>query len=190
MSAVQFQTGLILSTGTCHDRGVTVVCAESPSQWAEARRLVEEYAASLTFDLAFQDFNREVRSLETEYGPPTGRFVLAASHDAWIGCGGIRRFSEAECEMKRLYVRPSARGLGAGRAIALALIAAAREAGYRRMLLDTTPSMAEARQLYTSLGFTPSEPYRYNPIAGASFWQLQLLESREPLEPLEPLEPE
>ncbi|HET9834144.1 MAG TPA: GNAT family N-acetyltransferase [Vicinamibacterales bacterium] len=168
---------------------VAVVHVQSASHWAEARRLVEEYAASLTFDLAFQDFDREVRSLETEYGPPTGRFVLAASHDAWIGCGGIRRFSDTECEMKRLYVRPSFRDRGAGRAIALALIAAAREAGYRRMLLDTTPSMAAAHQLYTSLGFTSSEPYRYNPIAGASFWQLQLPESRDPLKPLEPLEP-
>ena len=155
---------------------MTVVCAESPSQWAEARRLVEEYAASLTFDLAFQDFDREVQSLETEYGPPAGRFVLVASDDEWIGCGGIRRFSEAECEMKRLYVRPSARGLGAGRTIAQALIAAAREAGYRRMLLDTTPSMARAQQLYTSLGFSTIAPYRHNPIDGASYWRLDLID--------------
>ena len=42
------------------------------------------------------------------------------------------------------------------------------------MLLDTTPSMTRAQQIYTSLGFTTTAPYRYNPIERASYWRLDL----------------
>jgi putative acetyltransferase len=157
---------------------VTVARVDSMALWVEARRLIEEYAASLDFDLAFQGFDRELRSLETEYGPPHGCFVLAAFEDAWIGCGGLRRLSESACEMKRLYVTPRGRGHGAGRAVARALIVAARDLGYQRVLLDTMPSMTQAQELYASLGFIRTAPYRYNPIEGASYWRLDLVSSR------------
>jgi len=153
---------------------VTLAPVDSAALWTEARRLVEEYAASLDFDLAFQDFDREIQSLETEYGPPGGGFVLARSDDEWIGCGGVRRLSGSDCEMKRLYVTPRWRGRGAGLAIARALVDTARRLGYQRMLLDTAPSMTRAQAIYRSLGFTPVACYRYNPIDGASYWGLVL----------------
>jgi GNAT superfamily N-acetyltransferase len=154
---------------------VILARVDSAALWIEARRLIEEYAASLDFDLAFQDFDRELQSLDVDYAPPSGAFVLARHEGKWIGCGGVRRFSESACEMKRLYVSPFGRGRGAGRLIAEALIGAARCLGYRTMLLDTTPSMTRAQQIYSSLGFTVAAPYRYNPIEGASYWRLDLL---------------
>jgi putative acetyltransferase len=146
----------------------------SPELWAVARRLVEEYAASLNVDLHFQDFQHEIESLPTEYGPPDGCFLLAVEDGTFIGCGGLRRFSDTACEMKRLYVVPDGQGRKTGRAVAEALIKEARRLGYEAMVLDTLPSMTRARELYRSLGFEPTAPYRYNPVPGTSFLQLRL----------------
>jgi GNAT superfamily N-acetyltransferase len=155
--------------------GVRLASPHSIDDWREVRRLVEEYAASLGVNLAFQDFAREIESLEENYGSPNGCFLIATQSGAVVGCGAIRRFSESSCEMKRLYVRPPPRGEGVGRTIAAALIDRARALGYRSVRLDTLPEMRGAQLLYLSLGFTQTAPYRHNPVAGATFWELDLM---------------
>jgi GNAT superfamily N-acetyltransferase len=152
----------------------TLVQPASAELWAEARRLVEEYAASLDVDLSFQGFQHEIESLASEYGPPDGRFFLAEQAGTFVGCGGLRRFSESDCEMKRLYVVPANRRGGVARTIAEALIEQARHLGYQAMLLDTLPSMIRAQELYTRLGFEPTAAYRCNPAPGARFLRLAL----------------
>lgn len=145
-----------------------------PSLWETARELVREYAASLDISLDFQNFDEELLHFEQEYASPTGTFLLARTNNDFLGCGALRRFSVAECEMKRLYVRPSGRNLGLGRQLALALIAEAKSLGYNRILLDTLPTMQPAHALYQTLGFTPTEPYRFNPIEGTTYLKLDL----------------
>ncbi len=153
---------------------VELIQPDSADQWAAARRLVEEYAASLHVDLGFQNFEREVNNLAREYGPPDGAFLLAKHDSGFLGCVALRRFSQAACEMKRLYVIPASRGHGVGRTLAEAIVAQARRLGYKRMLLDTLQFMQEAQALYVSLGFEATSPYRFNPIPGSSFLELKL----------------
>jgi putative acetyltransferase len=153
---------------------VELLHPDSPSLWETARTLVREYAASLNVSLDFQNFDHELLHFEQEYAPPGGTFLLAQQNDRFCACGAFRRFSEIDCEMKRLYVRPSGRKLGLGRQIAVALIAEAKDFGYKRMLLDTLPTMQSAQSLYKSLGFEATEPYRFNPVAGTSFLKLEL----------------
>jgi ribosomal protein S18 acetylase RimI-like enzyme len=78
------------------------------------------------------------------------------------------------CEMKRLYVAPEGRGVGLGKKLALAIIEAARGAGYREMRLDTLASMAEAQGLYRALGFVEIGPYYESPVANTVFMRLML----------------
>jgi putative acetyltransferase len=147
---------------------------DTPDLWAAAKQLIEDYAASLEIDLAFQNFQDELKSLEHEYSPPDGALLLAEQNGEYVGCVALRKFTESACEMKRLYVAPGGRGRGIGRALAEGVIAVARKAGYQRMLLDTLSTMKEALTLYDTLGFKPIGPYRFNPIAGAVYLELKL----------------
>jgi predicted GNAT family acetyltransferase len=84
---------------------------------------------------------------------PDGRLFYAERDGQPAGCVGIRPLSAGLCEMKRLYVEPSQRGFGVGRDLTLAAIKAAKEIGYRKLLLDTLPAMRVAVKLYREMGF-------------------------------------
>jgi putative acetyltransferase len=148
--------------------------ARSEADYALARGLFEEYAAQLAIDLCFQGFSAELETLAPMYGPPSGCLLLAWHEDAPCGCVGLRRLSGLDCEMKRLYVQDRVRGRGYGRQLAITLIECARELGYERMRLDTLESMAEARRLYSLLGFRHCEPYYQNPLVGVRYMELNL----------------
>ncbi|HEX8073303.1 MAG TPA: GNAT family N-acetyltransferase [Pyrinomonadaceae bacterium] len=152
-----------------------LVQAESDADIAAARQLFEEYAAATGVDLCFQNFAHELATLPGQYAPPRGRLLLAW-HDAELaGCGALRPTADdGACEMKRLYVRPAFRSLKTGRALAEALVLAAREIGYARMRLDTLPTMARARALYEALGFREIAPYYHNPVGGSIYMELDL----------------
>ena len=136
-----------------------------PDDLEAVQTLLREYAESLQLDLSFQGF-------ESELADPLGFYELVLL--AEDGCVALRRLDESTCEMKRLYVRPPARGSGLGRDLAEAVIAAARTRDYRRMVLDTLPTMSAAQTLYRSLGFRETAQYRFNPVPDTSFLELQL----------------
>ncbi|HWW21093.1 MAG TPA: GNAT family N-acetyltransferase [Steroidobacteraceae bacterium] len=153
---------------------ILISSAGNEAHYALARVLVNEYVAALGVDLSFQGYEGELQSLERMYAAPRGVLLLAWRDSEAIGCIGVRPLSAKDCEMKRLYVRPSARGLGLGRTLAERAIAWASDSGYRRICLDTLASMAAARALYRELGFEVIEPYNDNPLAGTTFMALAL----------------
>lgn len=151
-----------------------LVYAESEKHLSHVRELFTEYAASLGFDLCFQNFDKELAKLPGEYAPPNGCLIIAIDGTQVVGCVALRKLVNDICEMKRLYVRPVFRGKGIGRELVKAIIDEAKKIGYTHMRLDTVPVMKEAIALYRSMGFYEIEPYRYNPIEGAVFMELTL----------------
>jgi ribosomal protein S18 acetylase RimI-like enzyme len=134
------------------------------------RELFGEYAAWLGPQGWFADFEAELAALPGGYEA----LLVAKVGREIVGCVALRRLPDGECEMKRLYVRPAARGSGTGRALVEASITRARELGHRVMRLDTLPSMDKARTLYLSLGFAPIGKYNDNPTEGVLFFELTL----------------
>ena len=137
--------------------------------------LFQGYAASLPVDLGYQDFATELAGLPGKYAEPRGALLLARDQaGASLGCIALRPHGERVCEMKRLFLVPAARGMGLGRALAEAIIAAARDRGYRELRLDTLPSMTSAIALYEGLGFERIEPYYAPTPPGTVFMAMTL----------------
>jgi len=145
--------------------------AEVGGRLAPARRLIEEYAASLNVDLRFRTSRTSWSILQSEYAPVTGAFLLAEERGVYLGCVGVRQFSGRHGEIKRLYVplredagrtSPGQRHRGCGQA-----------AWIHPLLLDTLPSMKQAQSL-PCLGFRPTATYRFNPVPGTAFLELDL----------------
>ncbi len=153
---------------------IKLIRAENDTQFDLAKKLFIEYADSLDFDLAFQDFDNELKNIKSIYSPPNGAILLAYRDSTLAGCVGMHRLGETVCEMKRLYVMPHFRGLGIGRRLAYGIVETARDIGFIIMRLDTVDAMRKAINLYRSLGFDEIESYRYNPHEGARFFELNL----------------
>jgi ribosomal protein S18 acetylase RimI-like enzyme len=139
------------------------------------RLLFREYARSLGVDLSFQNFDEELEALPGDYAPPDGVLLVAVDDlGSLAGCVALRRWSGGISEMKRLYVRPDARGRGTGQALIEAVIERARSGGYRSIRLDTLPTMDGAMRLYERFGFADIPAYRTNPIDGSRFLERKL----------------
>ncbi|MCE7974043.1 MAG: GNAT family N-acetyltransferase [Leptolyngbya sp. PLA1] len=162
---------------------VDVRVASSPSDLDLARTLFREYAASLPFSLCFQGFEEELATLPGKYAAPAGEILIAYDTRTPVGCVALRPIdplpddpsaARPVCEMKRLYVKPASRGLGAGRALCERLIADARVMGYRMMKLDSEPDFDAAVGLYRSLGFVPIPRYNDDPHPQTIYLGLRL----------------
>jgi GNAT superfamily N-acetyltransferase len=144
------------------------------AELAAARELIQEYADGLGIDLAFQGFADEFANLPGDYAPPRGRLLVAWEDEQAVGCVALRPHTGEACEMKRMYVRPEARGRAIGRALTERIIAEARTIGYSRMLLDTLPFMTAAIRLYESLGFVRRAAYNDTSFKGMIYMELLL----------------
>ena len=162
--------------------------AETEGDIEEVRRLFRSFLSwhrqRHTEDLAlieayFDDaeYDAEIEGLPGAYAPPDGALLVCWESGLALGAVALKRRDEESCEMKRMFVPPMARGRGAGRALAEAVIAQARASGYRRMYLDTSVRQTEAIALYRDLGFEEVEAYDEVPeklVGWLVFYRLDL----------------
>jgi putative acetyltransferase len=139
--------------------------------------IFREYVTSPTVDLGFQDYEQEFSTLPGAYAAPDGCLLLAREGDAVVGCAALRRVDALCAEMKRVYLRPAARGTGLGRRLVTEVLTEARRLGYQRVCLDVLPEFTAAQALYRSLGFVPAPPVSFNPVPGTQFLALTINEN-------------
>ncbi len=157
-----------------------ILTASTREELDQLRSLFREYQDLLGVDLGFQGFEDELAGLPGAYAPPGGCLLLAVDGGRALGCVAVRPIDAEHCEMKRLYVRPDARGSGLGRRLAVASVEQARQLGYTRMRLDTLDRLTEAMDLYRSLGFGQTPAYYANPLVGVVYWELELRSEETP----------
>jgi putative acetyltransferase len=116
----------------------------------------------------------ETAALPGEFVPPGGALVLAFRGETPVGCGALKQLRLRVAEIKRVYVRPDARGGGVGERIVRHLMHRAHELGHERLVLDTLPTMTGAIAMYRKIGFVSTEPYWAHPVARALFFEYRL----------------
>lgn len=130
---------------------------------------LREYYAEIDrrFDTGF-DPARSRRAGLDDMRPPGGVFLVARLEDEPVGGGGLLFHGDGPTELKRLWVAPSARGLGVGRRLLAELEARAAAAGSGTIRLDTNHRLTEAIALYRSAGYREVE--RFNDERYADHW--------------------
>lgn len=147
----------------------SIELAVVPPQDRQARWCLESYFRELQarFDKGF-DHTLGKNLSDAEMRPPAGYFLIARSNGMPVGCAALVRLDAQAMEIKRMWTAPAARGQGVARRMLGELERLAREAGYRRLFLDTNRSLTEAQALYRRHGFVETARYNDNPYA--DFW--------------------
>ena len=155
---------------------IEITRASTNQHYLDATALILEYARGLTFDLSFQNFDKEMASLPDMYSSTAGGLFVAYLDREPVGVIGLRMFEKNEGEVKRMFVKETARRHGIGQRLLRTCIDTARALGYESLKLDTTAFMTAAIKLYTDNGFVEVSAYRYNPQEGARYFELKLKE--------------
>jgi len=145
-----------------------------PQSW-QARWCLEQYCAELAarFSGGF-DPSRSISASPGELTPPDGYFLVAMLDGRPVGCGALKVKSRRLGEIKRMWVAPSARGLGLGRRILQALETRARDGGLRTLRLETNEALREAQQLYRTAGYREVPAFNDEPYAHHWFEKTRL----------------
>ncbi len=141
---------------------------------SEVKTLITEYSNQLGRDLSFQNIDEELKNPEHKYTTPQGEILVVVDHDKVLGMVAYHRHSDVRCEMKRLYVRPDARGMHLGNTLVAEILAHAKNTGYKEMVLDTIEPLKAAISLYKKHGFEECEAYYHNPMDDVIYMRKQL----------------
>jgi DNA-binding MarR family transcriptional regulator/GNAT superfamily N-acetyltransferase len=145
--------------------GLVNVDVEDPASTA-ARFCIESYFAELDtrFEAGF-DPGRSISADVDELTEPAGLLLVARLRGEPIGCGALKLHGRGPAEIKRMWVAPSARGLGVGRRILSELEERARLRGVRLVRLETNRTLKEAGGLYRATGYAEVEAFNDEPYA-------------------------
>jgi ribosomal protein S18 acetylase RimI-like enzyme len=149
--------------------------ATTSLEFEYGKELFQQYANSLKLDLSFQDFTKELETIDIQYNKPKGALLLVYKDKTVIGCAGIREFDIETAELKRMYIQAEYRGCQIGRKLLEQSINIAKELNYKRIRLDTLPDMKLAQKLYRAFGFYEIPSYRFNPIEGTVYMEKNLI---------------
>lgn len=97
--------------------------------------------------------------------PTAGQQAGGCREGTVVGCAGVRLLSPKVAELKRVWVRPDARGRGLGAGLLAAAEEAAAGLGATTVRLDTRSDLTEARRLYARHGYVEIAPYHHDPYA-------------------------
>lgn len=161
---------------------IEIRSAEDPASLTAARSLVRDH---MTAHAGVHDagaIERLVEALPAPYVGPRGALWVAWEGTAALGCVALHPLTPTTGELKRMYVRPEARGRGVARRLIEHAIAVASAWGYARLRLGTLPTMRPAQQLYESLGFQRIAPYREEELGETWFYERWLGSREQPRE--------
>jgi len=150
-------------------RAAAVVIEPADPASAEARACIDAYLRELDerFDSGF-DATRGPSADPQELVPPSGVLLLARLDEQALGCGALKVLGKGVGEIKRMWVAPSARGLGIAQRMLDALEAQAHAMSLHSLRLDTNRTLLEARALYARNGYVEIPRYNENPYA--DYW--------------------
>ncbi len=145
--------------------GLVEIAIEDPTS-ADARFCLAQYFAELDrrFESGFDSTITGTADPDEVTGD-AGAMLVARRGGEPVGCGALKRIDDTTADIKRMWVSPSARGLGLGRRLVEALEREAASRGFERVRLDTNRALVEAIALYRAMGYEEVEPFNAEPFA-------------------------
>lgn len=145
---------------------IRIAPASSIEDWRIATSLVTELVDWMSNELSFdarsgqENSREELADMASFYAFPDGLFLLGRIDGEVAGCAGIRLLDDDTAELKRVWVRPEARGRGLAQVLLARAIDSARALGAQRVILETEPrAMAKAVRMYRETGFREAAPF-------------------------------
>jgi ribosomal protein S18 acetylase RimI-like enzyme len=145
---------------------------DDPATFEAARSLIRAHLVTHVARPEASFVDRVLAALPSPYVAPDGGMWVAWAGDDPLGCVALHAISTDVGELKRVYVKPDARGRGVGRRLTERAILEARARGYSRLRLGTQNTAIPAQRLYESLGFRRIDAYREGDFGNVVFYEL------------------
>ena len=153
---------------------LSIDIATSAADLAAVKQIISEYLSYMESEfgenLCAQGSDHEFADFPNDYDA----LFLAKLDGSPVAACGFKRFTDEDCEIKRLYCRPQARGHDLGRKLTQKCIERGRASGFKRILLDTSRDLKAANAIYEKLGFVDIEKYFDNPTICSRYMALDL----------------